>query len=178
MGSIGRNKIKETYIIGKENINKSLCCKNCPCHIYNNSGIIRYGKGNLVASNIIVLPPYKTEDLTKPPVEEELLQDILSKANIDINDCYITRAIKCYSTIKNINYNAAYYCFNLLVKEIKYINPKNIILFGREVSVYYNNIRKIGYNGKIIILPTFMIKFYDEVSYEHIIKSLIREYND
>lgn len=177
MGSIGRRKekIKETYIVSKETVNTSNICKDCPCRIYNTNGIIRYGKGNLFANYLIVLPPYKTEDLTTTPVEESLLQDILDKTNININDCYITRAIKCYSPIKGINYNSAYKCYYRLIQEIKYINPKIIIMFGKEVKVYYDSIRELGFKGKLIVLPTFMVKFYDEVAYLDITKRLKKE---
>ena len=54
-----KEKIKETYIVSKENTNTSNLCKKCPCHIYNTNGVIRYGKGNLFADYLIVLPPYK-----------------------------------------------------------------------------------------------------------------------
>lgn len=174
-----RQRIKEEYIISKQTTNNALYCRNCPCRIYNNFGVIRYGKGNLYADNLIILPPYQTEDLVTRPVEEELINEILSLANIPIEDCYFTRAIKCYTKIKGIRYNAAYHCFNTIAKEILFIKPKRIICFGNEVRVYYNWFReKLNYTGKIIILPTFMIKFYDEVSYNNIVKDLIKEYND
>lgn len=177
MGSRGKRKekIKETYIVSKENSNTSNICNGCPCRIYNTNGIIRYGKGNLFADYLIVLPPYKTEDLTTIPVEEEILNDILDLVNIDINNCYITRAIKCYSPIKGINYNSAYKCYSRLTDEINYIKPKTIILFGREIRVYYNSIRELGFKGKLIVLPTFMVKFYDEVAYLDIVKRLKKE---
>ena len=62
-----KRRIKETYIISKDNIRTSNICKNCPCRIYNSSSIIKYGKGNLYGENIIVLPPYNTNDLTTTP---------------------------------------------------------------------------------------------------------------
>lgn len=168
-------KIKETYIISKKTINTNSICKCCPCRIYNSSGIIRYGKGNIYGSVILILPPYKTDDLSTTPVEENITLDILFKLGINKDDCYFTRAIKCYSTSKGINRNATYNCFNTVLQEIKFINPKLIICFGNETSEYPNWIRKYNYKGQIIWSPTFMIKFYDEEAYNRIIDNIKKE---
>lgn len=170
-----KRRIKETYIISKDNIRTSNICKNCPCRIYNSSGIIKYGKGNLYGENIIVLPPYNTNDLTTTPVEEELIIDILSKVPITLEECYLTRAIKCYSISKGINRNATYKCFIRLLQEVNFIKPKRIICFGNETLEYPNWLKENNYKGQIFWYPTFMIKFYDEDNYNKIIEYMKKD---
>lgn len=163
---------REEYIISKFTTNCNIC-RSCPCRLFNDSGVIRYGKGNLFADNVFILPPYNTEHLTSIPVEETLIYDIISKLHIPLEECYITRSIKCYSNNKSINLNSVDNCFPIIIKEIKFIKPKRIICFGKESFDFPNYLRNtLKYKGDIFWFPSYMIKFYNEKVYNTIIKEL------
>lgn len=137
-----RKELDSRYFVSNIDISTCNSCSNCPCKIYNNGNKIVFGIGNINTDTIFILPNY---NLTK----DNNILDIISNYYTDITgrniieDCYITRCIKCDS---NIDYDvqslSLHYCIHILLYEINRIKPSKIIVLDKDmryINLYVRN---------------------------------------
>ena len=109
-------------------------CKDCILHETRTKTV--FGEGSL-NSNIMIIgeAPGKDEDLEGKPFigrAGKLLSEILFSVGLKRDDIFITNTVKCRPPDnRNPNENEVTACSNYLDKQIKFINPKILILLGK-----------------------------------------------
>ena len=138
-------------------IKSAILCKDCPAKIYQKENAkIKYGKGNLSADYIFVLP------INASYIEEceKYLKEV-TKDKLDIDLEYITYHPKCAA---NSPVEGGYdkYCVHYLLHEIRKINPK-AVAYNRLLA----NVIKIGtmLNSKLKIAAKHCTLLYIGIKY-------------
>lgn len=141
MGTKRKKKdIAIKHIISNIYIHKHSNCSNCPIKLYNDeSKTIIYGVGNIFTDTIFVLPTYDVN----AKIGYETLLTLLQKQYKELTnkevleDCYITRVIKCFKkTNFDLERSAVKFCIYNLLYEIIRIKPKKVIFLTKD----YNDI--------------------------------------
>ena len=146
-------------------IKSAILCKDCPAKIYQKENAkIKYGKGNLSADYIFVLP------INASYIEEceKYLKEV-TKDKLDIDLEYITYHPKCAA---NSPVEGGYdkYCVHYLVHEIRKINPKAVIFCGVDIP---NEIYTLSYNKfKVYKINNLLSIYYDPDKKEEFIEKL------
>lgn len=99
-------------------------CNNCPARIYQKAeAFMLYGKGNLLADVVFVLPieAYKVKQIDR-------YMEIVCEGIIDFDTEYITYHPKCSASSPVEGYSG--YCLHYLLYELNRIKPKKIIFCG------------------------------------------------
>lgn len=119
-------------------------CSNCPMSIYHKDDAkVMLGVGNIYSDIMMILPPYDVEakigynTILKLLIDE--YRELTGKELLE--DCYVTRYIKCVNkTPFNIYVNAYLYCYVYIQYEIKQLRPLHIISFDAKFSSIARNI--------------------------------------
>ena len=167
-------KIKELaveHLTTSLNIKSFNGCSECPIRLYvKDDECITFGVGNICSTIIIVLPNYDIKAKIGYTTIFKILNDEYNKIyNRDIiEDCYITRLIKCYNKTQfDMNDIAIKQCFVHLYYEICKLNPNKIIFCGNTYDKYINAAK--GYRNNLVgrnIINMYnpAVMFYDNVS--------------
>lgn len=122
-------------------------CDNCALRLYNKDKVLLKGTGNLTADRIAVLPYVDRIAFKKYNITEGVLYNDLSDAIGFLSSTgqflqemfYVTHLVKCklnhnvnIDTIVNNN------CIHYFIKEINYIRPRYIFLYGNAIEKILN----------------------------------------
>ncbi len=135
-------------------------CNKCNFKNFKEKKII-FPRGTYESNLIIVADPFW---IYEEKLEEEiniLFRKMFNAINIPLEKTYITFSIKCFNkSVKSNIDNFLINCREVLLEELKYINPKTVITFGKYSSslifddMDISNIRRNNfyskYNTKII----------------------------
>ena len=157
---MGKKAKKELRFDTKQYFNDCSYCKNCPAKIYQKeNGTILYGKGNLFADIMFVLPIecYGNEDVIAHL--NTICWNIVNK-----DSEYITYHPKCKANSPVEGYEDI--CKYHLFHEISKIEPKKIVFFGVDIPdelKCFSNIYKL--NNLLSIYYDFnkILKFRNEL---------------
>lgn len=127
-------------LTSKSKIKDILICKKCPIRLYQKTeDNLKYGKGNMFPEYIFVLPNFALQNKTYENLLNDICKDILN-----IEEQYITYHPKC------LCYNIILHnCDDILLHEIRKLNPKKIIFFGVDIP------KKLLENSNGILLYRF-----------------------
>lgn len=160
------------------NIKTHYDCTNCPLKLYaNENDTVVFGVGNIMSNIMLVLPSYDTKANIDYYTILNILQDVYKqlKGNNILEDCYITRSIKCFNkTDFNLEKDAIKSCMNYLIYECYRLKPNKIIIFDKNLYDFglYNNIRGV-FNVKTVISPGVM--YYDNQKLKNIFMKQLNE---
>ena len=120
----------------KELKSKMESCDKCTSLSKNRNRVV-FGRGNSHSPKLMLVASHPTEkeDLGDPPFNDkdgEQLDKILEYLEVDRGDCYITNAILCKTpNDRNPLKKELLSCQWRLLLEIKIVDPKIIIFFGK-----------------------------------------------
>jgi uracil-DNA glycosylase family 4 len=133
-------------------------CTLCPIHKECTAPVP--GVGNVDAKILFIgRNPGEKEDYFGTPFVGpggRLLNKFMERAGITANNVFITNLVKCYTRNNRVPEpeEISICTINWLFAELKYLNPKLIVLFGSEVSALFLNqtvtkARQKTFNGQL-----------------------------
>lgn len=143
--------------------NKKFDCTKCPlCDARNN---IVTGKGNLPSKYLVIgEAPSRPGELLKEPftgLAGNILDEILIRAGIDLEDCYFVTSLLCRPTDKKRGNNRMpkdeelISCASNVMGIYDKCDPELVILVGKVSQEFYGKV----FNGHCKILaPEFIVK--------------------
>lgn len=171
------NKVNIEYYQTELYIQFIRLCAQCPLKLYaKDKAKIVLGVGNIMSDIMLVLPPYNINSDDKYNLLN-IIQNIYKtiKGRELLEDCYITRSIKCdnRTDIDFKNY-AIKFCIKNLFYEVHAIKPKKVIIFDKQLydfGLYECN--KGKFIVKTVISPEVM--YYDNQNLKDI---FMKQFNE
>lgn len=146
----------------------------CIGKMYNNDLYYYYGKGNLNAYTMFIIPPHETNKV--PPVEKALNETFTELFNIDIcKSCYITRSIKCPVKEKDKLEETFKKCSTHLYNEMYIVAPRVVIIIGMDNSYISDIFQPIFPKIKFITVPNPLTKTINTSAYNKL-KEILKKY--